>query len=91
MIYVKFTGHTPFPNSKYKEYLTFEEDERPQIKHQSIDLAIENARRFRKHLSFTEDDEKNNLIYLEFLQECISTAKYYLITEEEFEQALESL
>lgn len=95
MVYVKFTGKTPFPDSDYEEYFIFyeedltEEELKANIRKQNIDFAIENARMFDSNLDL-RNKETANETYLDYLQNCVEEAHFLIITEAEFNDWLDA-
>lgn len=88
MIFVKFTGSTPYQETEYEDYLVFEDDdEESKISRESVNFAFENAQSHDYLIDFPVGENKN-FIYLDYIRKCIDNASWEKITEEEFNSAI---
>lgn len=93
MKFIKFECSTPYVGTDRSEYLVFEDDVTDSdLDMQSKGFAIENGK-FFSHLIKTEIEGMNeyerNLYYLEYLQDCLDSAKWSEVTEQEFDSAID--
>ena len=86
MKYVRFQGKTRFPLTTYETYSVFDDDTPESlINRECTELAIDNAEKYDNLLNIEQvAEEYRNLVYLAYLQECISYASYDFVSSEEF-------
>lgn len=97
MVYVKFKGQTPYPNTSYAFALAFEATvTEAELKAQSKEFAIENATRYSscfdrdEEIQNIEDDWEYGEAYQDYVSACIDYGSWSFITEEKFNQIMES-
>lgn len=95
MVYVRFTGRTPYLNTDYEDYLSFEEQEIEDldayIMHHSTEFSLDNARKYVTQVELGEDPSERNENYLNYLQTCISFAQCEIIDKETFEKSIDNM